>query len=314
MLRKTHNDYLMPTSRIKYIDGNVISKQFSVEKKSYRGLVYNLEVEEDNSYIANNIVVHNCDFLGSSNTIIDSECLENLYLQCENPVLIQFNDKFKIYEKPTDKQIYVLGVDTAKGTGENASTIQVLKLVNIKPIRMEQVAVYCCNYTDVYTFAEIVNRVSIYYNNAFIMAENNAEGSTVVTRLWWEYENPGLVNSGSKTKDLGIRADRRSKPRAVLLMKKLIEDGDLKIRDYDTVDQLSTFIEKGGKFGGKEEQPDDLVTALYWGAYFGTTDILEDSFEVKRPEITDDVWGILTDLEMPEEDWSWLKKMPNLRE
>ena len=145
------------------------------------------------------------------------------------------------------------------------------------------------------------------------MAENNAEGSTVVTRLWWEYENPGLVNSGSKTKDLGIRADRRSKPRAVLLMKKLLEDGDLKLRDMETVDQLSTFIEKDGRFMGKET-PDDLVTGLYWGTYFSTTDIMEDSFEIKRPDIDDDVWGILSDQIEPVEDWSWLKRTGDMRD
>lgn len=256
---------------------------------------------------------YDCEFLGSLATVVDAECLDKLYTETEEPILEQMNHKLKIYETPQPGQVYVIGVDSAKGTGENYSTMQVLKITNIKPIKMEQVASFNDNYIDVYTFAEVVNRTSIYYNTAFIMAENNAEGSTVVTRLWWEYENPGLVNSGSKTKDLGVRADRRSKPRAVLLMKKLLEDYDLKLRDIETIDQLSTFIEKDGKFMGKET-PDDLVTGLYWACYFTTTDVMEESFEIKRPDIDDDVWGVLTDMENHVEDWSWLKRTGDMRD
>ncbi|HRR48433.1 MAG TPA: terminase family protein [Bacteroidales bacterium] len=254
---------------------------------------------------------YECEFLGSTNTVIDSDIIEKLYDKCTRPIVEQANGKLKIYEKPVEKAVYVIGVDTAKGTGENYSTMQVLKIVQVKPIILQQVATFNDNYIDVYTFADIVNRTSIYYNSAFIMAENNAEGSTVVTRLWWEYENPGLVNSGSKTKDLGVRADRRTKPRAVMLMKKLVEDGSLTIVDYDTVDQISTFIEKEGKFFGKD-MPDDLITALYWGCYFTTTDMLEESFEIKKTEIEDDVWGVLSDIEPIAEDWSWLSRTGKL--
>ena len=35
-----------------------------IKKKNYKGDVYNLDVEEDNSYIANGIIVHNCDGTG----------------------------------------------------------------------------------------------------------------------------------------------------------------------------------------------------------------------------------------------------------
>jgi hypothetical protein len=256
---------------------------------------------------------YDVEFLGSTNTVIDSDVIEGLYDKCVQPVLEQSNGKLKIYEKPIEKATYVIGVDTAKGTGENYSTMQVLKIVQVKPIKLEQVAVFNDNYIDVYTFADIVNRTAIYYNSAFVMAENNAEGSTVVSRLWWEYENPGLVNSGAKMKDLGIRADRRTKPKAVILMKKLVEDGSLSLVDYDTIDQISTFIEKEGKFFGKD-MPDDLITSLYWACYFTSLDMLEESFEIKKTEIEDDVWGVLSDIEPVAEDWSWLTNTGKLLE
>lgn len=43
-----------------YEDGYIWCPINGVEKVDYDGLVYNMEVEEDNSYVANGIIVHNC--------------------------------------------------------------------------------------------------------------------------------------------------------------------------------------------------------------------------------------------------------------
>jgi hypothetical protein len=46
-------------------------------------------------------------------------------------------------------------------------------------------------------------------------------------------------------------------------MKKLIESGDVKINDLQTINQLTSFIDKGNnRFAGKD-LPDDLISALY---------------------------------------------------
>jgi hypothetical protein len=142
------------------------------------------------------------------------------------------------------------------------------------------------------------------------MCENNAEGAAIVNRLWWEYENENLINSGSKTIDLGIRATRKTKPIAVLLMKRLIEDGSLDLFDEETIDQLTSFVEESNKFFGKE-MPDDLVSALYWATYIIEMGIFEGDYELrkhrKENQTEEDVWGILADVEDSVEDWSWLK-------
>lgn len=43
-----------------YEDGYIWCPINGLEKEQYNGLVYNMEVENDNSYTANNIIVHNC--------------------------------------------------------------------------------------------------------------------------------------------------------------------------------------------------------------------------------------------------------------
>ena len=246
------------------------------------------------------------EFLGSTKTVIDANVLEIIMNNYKNPVDVQLDGRLLIYEKPEDHCKYVLGCDVGKGTGEHDSAIQVLKVNSLKPINFEQVAIFKDNETDVYNFSEIIDRVSNYYNKAYIMVENNAEGAAVVNELWWNIENDRLVNSGTKTANLGVRATRSTKPVAVLLMKKLIEDYSLTLVDEHTLNQLSSFIEKNGKFFG-DNISDDLVSALYWAVYILKMDILDETFEFKKNEKVDEGWGVLVDSDFTiEEDWSWL--------
>lgn len=244
------------------------------------------------------------EFLGSTNTVINTDVLEYLFTQYKEPILLDMQGKFRIYEKPLPTGSYVLGVDTAKGTGEHDSVIQVLKITSLNPASFEQVAVFQSNSTDVYLFADTINRISIYYNNCYIMVENNAEGAAVVNRLWWDIENGNLVNTGNKAINLGIRATKNTKPKAVLLMKKLIEDNCLKINDKETIEQLSSFIEENGRFFGKD-LGDDLVSALYWAIYILQMDVFDDeSVGLKSSnniENGEEIWGILSDVDLNED-------------
>lgn len=259
------------------------------------------------------------EFIGSTNTLITGDILKRIVDTYEDPKVDDMNGRLKIYEEPIDNCQYIIGVDVGKGTGNHRSTIQVLKIESFSKPLLKQVAVFYDNKTDVYQFTRIVNRLSIYYDNSYIMVENNAEGSAVVNGLWWDLENERLVNTGNKTKDLGIRANRNTKPRAVMLMKKLIENENLILTDYETLKELSGFIEQSNKFFGKDYY-DDLVSALYWACFFfemkDIIDIDESAYEeemfnlFKDNEETEDdeIWGVLSDIEdsIEDADWSWM--------
>lgn len=249
------------------------------------------------------------EFIGSVNTLIDENVLRTILTQHTDPIEISMNNRLKIWEKPQDNAIYVIGADPSKGTGEHWATAQVLRIDKIVPIKLKQVAVFRDNKTDVYDFADMLNRLSRFYNNAFIMCENNGEGSAVVQRIWWEHENENLINSGSKAKNIGIRStggEKGTKTKAVLMMKKIIEDGSIEINDENTLKELGSFIEENGKFVGKDT-PDDLVSALFWACYIFEMDILDEDYSFDQKE-GDDIWGILSDIDdMVDEDWSWLE-------
>lgn len=251
---------------------------------------------------------HEVVFLGSTNTVIESDVIEHLFTKVKEPETYDLEDRLRIWEKPQPSTSYVVGADTSKGTGEHYSTIQILKILSYSPFKAEQVAVFQDNYTDVYKFTEIIYRLALYYNYGYIMCENNAEGITVVNRLWWDYEYENLVNETQKSTGLGIRATVKTKPKAVLAMKKLIENGDIILNDLNTVNELTSFIDKGNnKFGGKD-LPDDLISALYWACYITEFDVLEEETGIEAG-YDDDAWGILSDINEiagSGDDFSWL--------
>ncbi len=249
------------------------------------------------------------EFIGSTNTLIEPKTLA-VILKLDKPHEIEdLEGRLRIWQKPQEGCNYIIGVDPAKGTGENYSAAQVLRVDSTTPVKLQQVAVFHHNLTDVYSFADIITRLAKYYNRAYLMVENNGEGSAVVARIWWEHEYEGLVNSGSKAANLGIRstggAKSGTKPKAALLMKKLIEDGSLNLVDRKTLKELGSFIEENGRFFGKDT-PDDLVCALFWACFFLEMNILEEEWSFEQDSMDDEAWGILGDVDEMFEDWSWL--------
>ena len=252
-------------------------------------------------------------FLGSSNTVISPEAIEYINTTLEDDFYSDLNERLRVFEKPIDGCNYIMGIDPSKGTGEHDGCIQIYRIESFKPVKLINVATFQSNTTDAYEFSSIINKLSIYYNEALIMCENNGEGAVISQNLWWTFENPNLYNSGNKENEIGIRATKSTKPKAIITMKKLIEDGSLIIKDRETARQLSYFIEK--KNGGFEcaNGGDDLVSALYWMCFGITTENFEDVvdlFKNKGTEDDEDVWGILADIDndhyIENSDWSWM--------
>lgn len=247
-------------------------------------------------------------FLGSSNTVISPDAIEFINTTIVDPFHLDLNDRLRIYELPINGSKYLLGTDPSKGTGEHDATIQIYRIESYKPVKLINVATFQSNTTDTFELSSIINRLSIYYNDAIIACENNGEGSTVSQNLWWTFENPNLYNSGNKDNEIGIRATKATKPRAIITMKKLIEDGSLIIKDRETAKQLSTFIEKKNGSFESSSGSDDLVSGLYWMCFLITTEWFSDDIDLfKNKEQEEEVWGILSDIDDDHylEEYTW---------
>lgn len=207
-------------------------------------------------------------FLGSNSLLIDSDILE--FLDTKDPIGTKWNGVFLIYEQPYDAT-YVLGVDTSKGTGRDYSVIQVLKIKSETDI--EQVAVYRNNNISPRDFAQVVISVSEYYNNAFIMAENNDVGQSLCDTIWYEFECEQLLNIDPK--GLGIRSTKTTKLNANMLLKDYMEKEYLKLVDHNTITELSRYEETTINVFSCNEGHDDCVTSLLWALYFIRTDFYD---------------------------------------
>ena len=111
---------------------------------------------------------------------------------------------------------------------------------------------------------------------------------------------------GGKSSKLGINSNVGTKPIAVTTMRRFLEESILRINDYDTVKELSMFVDTGkGIYKGQDNVHDDLVTSLYWACYSLTLDIWDDDVNIIEniESEEDDTWGIIIDDE--NQDWQW---------
>jgi hypothetical protein len=85
-----------------------------------------LDVGTDNLYYSNNIISHNCEFLGSVDTLIAPSKLRNLvYDQPKTR-----NAGLDVYEDPQDDHEYVITVDVARGVEIDYSAFVVFDITH----------------------------------------------------------------------------------------------------------------------------------------------------------------------------------------
>lgn len=242
-----------------------------------KGDVYDLlEVQKGNEYYTDGIVSHNCGFMGSSGTLITGSKLKTLVSR--NP--IGQREGFLQYEKPQDEAIYAILVDVARGKGLDYSAFHVIDITKM-PYR--QVAVYRSNTVNPSDYASVIFGVAKGYRDALVLVEVNDIGAQVAEMIYNDYEYENIVftesagragkrittRSGSKV-DYGIRTTTSVKSVGCSILKMLIEQDQLIINDFNSIQELSTFSQKGKSFEAEPGCHDDLVMGLVLFAWLTT--------------------------------------------
>lgn len=208
------------------------------------------------------MIHYNCSFIGSTATLIDGEVLKKLIPV--DPLRTEDNYHLSIYEDPIPGALYVMGVDSSTGVGNDYCTIQVIKILNQD--LFEEVAVYKNNKIKPYEFAQVIAKLSSRYNEAYMVIENNDCGRQVADELWYNIGCGNILNTDRR--GIGTRATSQSKLDACMMLKKALELGKLKLHDEETITQLGRFEEiTPNNFRGAKGSHDDLVSSLYWAVY-----------------------------------------------
>ena len=228
-----------------------------------------------------------CEFLGSIDTLIAPAKLKAL--SYDDPV--GRSNGGDIFENPKSEHNYVVTVDVARGVEKDYSAFCVFDVTEF-PYKL--VAKYRNNTIKPMIFPSVIYEFAKAYNNAYILCEVNDIGDQVASIINYDLEYQNLLMcsmrgragqvvgqgfSGKKTQ-LGVKMSKTVKQIGSLNLKSLIESDKLLLCDYDTIAELTTFIQTKNTFQAEEGCNDDLAMCLVIFAWL----VAQDYFK----EMTDD--------------------------
>lgn len=255
-------------------------KVVSIRLRTTSEYVYDaLDVGGGNHYLTNGVTSHNCEFLGSSNTLIDGAVLKRLVIQ--NP--IKSHGEIKIYHEPykfdpdiaenggpDSDGLYMIVVDTSRGVGGDFSAFIVFDVTQI-PYKVA--ATYHNNWISPMLYPNIINQAAKYYNNAVVLIETNDIGGQVADILGQdlEYEHilysskstaiggtPQLVGGFGQHSTPGVRTTKTVKRVGCSNFKSMVESDRMELNDKNLIEELFRFTQRNNSYEA-EEGHDDLV-------------------------------------------------------
>jgi Terminase large subunit, T4likevirus-type, N-terminal/Terminase RNaseH-like domain len=209
------------------------------------------------------------EFLGSSGSLIAGWKLKELVAQ--NP--IREKEGLRQYKKPVPDNRYALIADVSRGKGLDYSAFSV---IDITKMPYEQVCVFRNNLILPMDYTDIIHNVAKHYNDALVLIENNDLGGQVADTLYYDFEYINLVqteNNGTLGKKIslgfsgkhterGIRTTKTVKNTGCSLLKILVEQNQLIINDFHTIEELARFVRKNTSYEAEPGSHDDLTMGL----------------------------------------------------
>lgn len=292
--------------------GCFIKNKWLIKKPIY---LYDI-VNSGNShlYYSNDIISHNCNFLGSQNTLISASKLQ----QMARKIPFRQTPDMKIYVDPTlkanRKKLYIIVVDTSRGVGGDFNAFVIF---DVSKIPYEIVGQYKNNTISPLMFPNIIYQFAKSFNDAYVCVEINDNGQQVADILYREMEYENMVFSymqGSKGQQLssgfgtrptvGIRTTKMVKRVGCTNFKTLVEADKLIIQDEDILNELYNFIEVADSFQADVGHHDDLVMCcvlfswLVQQPYFKDwtdTNVRERMVQDNLTLLADDILPIMAD-------------------
>ena len=210
-----------------------------------------------------------CDFIGSAGTLISAPKLKSLVY--EDP--IESSGGLDIYERPIQGHEYLMTVDVSRGMKLDYSAFL---LFDISAYPHKLVGKYRNNTIKPMLFPDIIVQVAKQYNDSWILCEVNDIGDQVASIIFYdmEYENLLMTSmrgragqvlgqgfSGGKTQ-LGLKMAKAPKKLGTSNLKQMIESDKVIFKDFNIINELTTFVEKRNSFEAEDGCHDDLVMCM----------------------------------------------------
>jgi hypothetical protein len=174
-----------------------------------------------------------------------------------------------VYRDHDEGERYIVGADVAMGVRNgDFSVAQVLDS------KKRQVATWRGQVHPDY-FAEVLYALGDYYNEAFIIVENNGHGILTCTRLGKDLNYPNFYTevqhdklTDRETVKLGFSTTAKTKPLIIDQLRASMRECELELNDKTTIREMLTYIVT--ESGSMEAEPscfDDCVMSLALANY-----------------------------------------------
>lgn len=238
-----------------------------------------IEVSDNNSFYANSILTHNCDFTTSGDSVISNTKLDEMTEKfVKEPIAKKGADEeLWIWKEVVEGANYMIAADVARGDGTDYSTFHIFNITTL-----EQVAEFK-HKIDATTFGQVLVTMAKEYNNALLVVENTGVGwATIQSIIDTQYDNifysyksddPYIdvnVLRSKKRYDMidktkmvpGFSMSAKVRPHIIEKMESFIREDEIFIRSQRTINELRTFIWMNGKAQAMRGYNDDLVMPM----------------------------------------------------
>lgn len=247
----------------------IVTNIVTINKKQKVYDIFN--VEKNNRFYANDVLVKNCEFVSADNTLINPMALNNLVAKQPETV----TGAVRWYKKIDKHKAYIVSLDPGSGVGKDFSAIQIFEMPS-----MIQVGEWVHNKTpakgQVYTLLNILRYIETSLagdaeTNIFWSFENNSYGEGVLALILEHGEEnfPGtLINDTLIPKGRaksyfrrGLYTTKSTKNAACGKLKSFIDSGKMTVNSQGLIYQLKNYVASGVSFAGKPGINDDLVAS-----------------------------------------------------
>ena len=198
------------------------------------------------------------------NKLSDTRDVEDRLALEGDDFLPNIRGELTTYMKHDGGMQYVIGADVAMGVRNGDwSVAQVLDS------KKRQVATWRGQVHPDY-FAEVLKALGEYYNEAFIIVENNSHGILTCTRLGKDFAYPNFYTevqidklTDRETVKLGFTTTSKTKPLIIDQLRASVREEEIELNDKTTIREMMTYIVT--ESGAMEAEPscfDDCVMSL----------------------------------------------------
>lgn len=224
-------------------------------------------------YFTNNVISHNCNFLGSGDNVIESKIMEKIRTEMvRQPETKMVQNQLWIWKEPVVGHKYIMGVDVSRGDSEDYTSFQIIDFDE-----REQVAEYLGKVPpDV--AAEIAYKWGILYD-AFIVVDITGGMGVSTSRKLQEmnyknlyidgvnYANVWEFNAKAMEKIPGINFNSK-RVQIISAFEESLRHG-FKVYSPRLHSELSTFVYINGRPDHMKGHHDDLIMAISMALYVG---------------------------------------------